>query len=201
MSYSSFPLLLQGKSTYKVTMLYLPNTLGFFSKYVHKYSYHFIVAIYLQSREGRHHSPWWVHEGTEAQVQRSTILYSTISLAPKAVHTETSFSLFDTRCLGTRMDHTIPQMSARQSVATHSQARVRGRGSGWHRGAGSPAQHTATHPMLHPSPQRAPHNLGTHWGQTRWAGPVLPTTGPPGRGMSQIPEGPVGGGAALFWSL
>ena len=67
MSYSSFPLLLQGKSTYKVTMLYLPNTLGFFSKYVHKYSYHFIVAMYLRSREGRHHSPWWVHEGTEAQ--------------------------------------------------------------------------------------------------------------------------------------
>lgn len=120
---------------------------------------------------------------------------------PKQWHTETSFSLFDTRCLGTRMDHTIPQMSARQSVATHSQAGVRGRGSGWYHGAGSPAQHTATHPMLHPSLQRAPHNLGTRWGQTRWAGPVLPATGPPGRGMGQIPEGPVGGGAALFWSL
>lgn len=37
-----------------------------------------------------------------------------------------------------------------------------------------------------------------HWGPTRWAGPVLPATGPPDRGMGQIPEGPVGGGAALF---
>ena len=102
----------------------------------------------------------------------------------------------------------IPQMSARQSVATHSQPGVGGRGSGWHRGAGIPAQHTATHPMLHPSLQRAPRNLAhtldthrglpMHWGPTRWAGPVLPATGPPDQGMGQIPEGPVGGGAALF---
>lgn len=84
MSYSSFHLLLQGKPTFKVMMLYLPNTLGFFSKYIHKYSYHLIIAMYLQSRKGRQHSPWWVHEGTEAQVQWSTTLYSTVSLAPKA---------------------------------------------------------------------------------------------------------------------
>ena len=64
----------------------------------------------------------------------------------------------------------------------------------------------STHPCKGRHTTRA-HTLDTHrgllmhCGQTRWAGPVLPATGPPGRGMGQIPEGPVGGGAALFWSL
>ena len=135
-----------------------------------------------------------VHEGTEAQVQATAVLllYTPQSAwPPKWWHTEISSFLFGTGCLGTRMDHMSPQVSARQSVATPSQPGMGGGGPGWHRGAGR-QRSTAANPKLHLSLRRAPHNLGTHggllmtWGRTRWAGPVLPASGPPGLGMGQI---------------
>lgn len=162
MSYSSFHLLLQGKPTFKVMMLYLPNTLGFLaSTFINT---PIVLSLQCTYEAGRADL---IHPGGSMRELRpgssGPLLYTPLSAwPPKQWHIEISFSLFDTGCLGTRMDHTIPQMSARQSVATCSQPGVRVRGPGWLRGAGSPTQHTETHPMLHPSLQRAPLNRGTH---------------------------------------
>lgn len=83
------------------------------------------------------------------------LLYTLLSAwPPKQWHTEISFSLFGRGYLGTRMDHTIdPRCQPGKAWQPIPSQASGAEGPGWHRGAGIPAQHTATHPMLHPSLQ------------------------------------------------
>lgn len=97
-------------------------------------------------------------------------------------HSETPSLLCEAGCLGTRMDHAVPQMSARQSMVTPSRPGVGEGRPGWQCGARS--QHSPTAPlMLHPSLKRASHNLVAHAGHPQRPADE-PGTGQVGRAIS-----------------
>lgn len=85
---------------------------------------------------------------------RPTVLLSRISPAPNRRQKGLSSSLFDTGCLGTRIDRAVLLMSARQSVAAEG-----GEWRGWGCGAGS--QHCTAVPAKDAT------QPGTHTGHPR----------------------------------
>lgn len=114
-SYSLFPLLLQGKPTFKVMMLYLPNTLGFFlaSTFINT-----PIILSLQCTYEAGKADITLPGGSMRELRpRSSgpLLYTLLSAwPPKQWHTEISF-LFGRGYLGTRMDHTIDPTDVSQT--------------------------------------------------------------------------------------
>lgn len=118
------------------------------------------------------------------------------SACPKTRATEglILLSVSDTGCLGTRMDCTVLQMSARQSTEAPSQPST-GEGAGLATQNRKPTLHNSptscsTVPekgSTQPGHTHTGHRLrlADELGQARWAGPCLLAPGPSGVGMGQ----------------